>query len=302
MACAATRPPSDSRRAALEAIVARCGGGELPPNVALMHLIAEAAHREDVDALLAPGERPGADESVLRLAALWRETPGAWDLVRSVLADAAASSEGETPAIADLFDRLAVKTPDAASALYALGRSDVLDAGTASIVDAMERWGLVRSDTDVLDVGCGSGRITRALATRVRSVAGVDVSIAMLERARAACAGHENVRFHMAAGTDLGAFPDGSFDLVTAVDVVPYVEMLGPAATERLLSETARVLKGGGSLLAFNWSYRKPLEDQRRDVGDAAARVGFVVIRSGTRDVDWWDGRTFHLRRYGQAE
>jgi len=30
--------------------------------------------------------------------------------------------------------------------------------------------------------------------------------------------------------------------------------------------------------------------------------VGFEVIRSGTRDVDWWDGRTFHLRRYGQAE
>lgn len=302
MAETRSRPRSDTVRTTLEDIVSRCDAGDLAPNVALMQIISAAANREDVDALLARSDELSANASILQIRKLWQETPGAWELVRSVLADAAASCESSSPAVTELFDRLASETPDAASALYALGRRDVLEAATASIAGAIARWGLVHADCDVLDVGCGSGRIVRALAPRVRSIVGIDVSAGMIARAREACAGHGNASFRIAAGTDLAAFADASFDLVTAVDVVPYVEMVGTAAIDGMLSEAARVLKPGGNLLAFNWSYRQTLDEQRASVAASAARCGFEVIRNGTRDVEWWDGRTFHLRRISQLE
>ena len=44
---------------------------------------------------------------------------------------------------------------------------------------------------DVLDVGCGLGRLTSALARGNREVLGIDLSPAMIERARS---GHRAVR------------------------------------------------------------------------------------------------------------
>lgn len=51
--------------------------------------------------------------------------------------------------------------------------------------------------TDMLDIGCGAGRYTLALAGRVRSATGVDIAPAMVAaaEARAAYEGIENARF-----------------------------------------------------------------------------------------------------------
>src|SRR5262245_27700481 len=42
----------------------------------------------------------------------------------------------------------------------------------------------IRSSDDVLDMGCGTGRFTIPIAQKARKVSGIDVSAAMLAKAR----------------------------------------------------------------------------------------------------------------------
>ena len=55
----------------------------------------------------------------------------------------------------------------------------------------------------VLDIGCGSGRVTRALAELFGEAHGVDVSGEMIRLARAACFSHPNAFFYQNNGMDL---------------------------------------------------------------------------------------------------
>jgi SAM-dependent methyltransferase len=75
----------------------------------------------------------------------------------------------------------------------------------------------VPADARVLDVGCGTGDVTRdaARAARRGSVTGIDLSSAMLERARelAAALGIHNVTF-LHGDAQRFPFAPGSFDLV----------------------------------------------------------------------------------------
>ena len=68
----------------------------------------------------------------------------------------------------------------------------------------------------LLDLGCGTGRLTRAIARRAQEVTAVDVSPEMLRLAREHCAGHGNVAFVEA---DLFNLPLtlGVFDCVISV-------------------------------------------------------------------------------------
>lgn len=59
-----------------------------------------------------------------------------------------------------------------------------------------------------VEVGCGPGRMTALLAGRFDEVLALDVSPAMLERARAAVPA-PNVRFHEVSGERLDGVPDG---------------------------------------------------------------------------------------------
>ena len=71
--------------------------------------------------------------------------------------------------------------------------------------------------------------------------------------------------FAQASGRDLAGFADGSFDLVLAVDSLPYVFRAGgEALLAAMLAEIARALRPGGELLALNLTYR----------GDPARRPG----------------------------
>jgi len=90
-----------------------------------------------------------------------------------------------------------------------------------------------------LDLSCGPGRTTRELLARAegRAVFGVDISRAMLERARAAAPGAVLVR----ADAATLPFDDGVFGAVVnlaALDLYPE-----PA---RVIAESARVLAPGG--------------------------------------------------------
>ena len=105
----------------------------------------------------------------------------------------------------------------------------------------------------VLDVGCGSGAVTRELARRVGSgglAIGVDPSPALLavarELAREAGVGGR-VQFREGNALRL-PFPDRSFDAVVCVTVLSHVPN-GEAA----IPELVRVLRSGGRLGVFDF-------------------------------------------------
>lgn len=292
---------ADAAAVRLHDVLDQCASGRLPANVALMQAIGAAGSPDEFEraAHRAVAGSTGVEADRLQhLVALWQQSPNAWQTVRAVLAEvdrspltaARPASEG----FAELFDRLAEVAPDAASALYALGRPDILDAATASIVETLAHWGLLGRDRDVLDLGCGAGRVSLAVAEHVRSVAGIDVSRAMLALARSRRKAANNVTFHLTDGSSLTGFGDACFDLVTAVDVFPYL-VAGEDTSARHIQECARVLRPGGALVIFNFSYTLALVEQCRLVDERATGARMSVVRSGTRDLRWWDGVTFHL-------
>jgi cyclopropane fatty-acyl-phospholipid synthase-like methyltransferase len=98
----------------------------------------------------------------------------------------------------------------------------------------------------VLDLGCGWGTISFALAHRVREMVGLDFS----ERSIAFCKsqkearGVESVRFVQADARGSG-LPEESFDLIIAADLF---EHLYPDDSVRVIEECHRLLTAGGRL------------------------------------------------------
>lgn len=97
----------------------------------------------------------------------------------------------------------------------------------------------------VLDVATGTGFTALAFAPFVHSVVGLDVSTGMLRQAEkhAERRGIANAVFQEGTAESL-PFADGSFELVTC-RIAPHHFLSVP----KFLSETARVLKPGGSLV-----------------------------------------------------
>jgi 2-polyprenyl-6-hydroxyphenyl methylase/3-demethylubiquinone-9 3-methyltransferase len=95
-----------------------------------------------------------------------------------------------------------------------------------------------------LDVGCGGGLLAEEFARLGCLVVGVDPSEESLAAARAhAAAQGLAIDYRRAAGEAL-PFADASFDLVYCCDVLEHVTDL-----RRVIAETARVLKPGGTYL-----------------------------------------------------
>jgi ubiquinone/menaquinone biosynthesis C-methylase UbiE len=96
----------------------------------------------------------------------------------------------------------------------------------------------------VVEIGCGIGRMTRAIATRSKHVIGVDVSTEMVERARESLADLDNVELMVGDGRDLGTLADSSADIVYSFIVFQHIP--DPAITCSYIREIGRVLRPGG--------------------------------------------------------
>lgn len=292
----------------LRETLARAAAG-MPGNVALMHLFMNASRPDEAERALrdAAGRlrSTGDDAGTARLLALLdllRVNPQAAGVVRSVLGgldhDRDAVEAGDQLSYwAAAFDRAARHNPEASVALYALGNADLLASATAEVVDRLGDWGLLASETECLDLGCGIGRFETALAGRVRRIVGVDISEAMVETARRRTEGLRNVEIRQVAGRDLAGFAARSFDLVLAVDAFPYLVQSGRSLADAMLAEMARVLRPGGHLVILNFSYRGDLELDRTDVRDFADSSRLTPVRDGSADFQFWDGVTFMLRK-----
>jgi ubiquinone/menaquinone biosynthesis C-methylase UbiE len=103
----------------------------------------------------------------------------------------------------------------------------------------------------VLEVGCGTGVLTRMIARwpSVGEVVGVDPAPSLLRRARDLAAGIPNIRFEEADGRSL-PFDPLSFDVVVFDSTLSHVP-----EPERALAEARRVLRPLGCLAAFDGDY-----------------------------------------------
>jgi SAM-dependent methyltransferase len=144
--------------------------------------------------------------------------------------------------------------------------------------------GLIDEEWSVGDLGAGTGAVAATLAPFVREVVAVDASPAMLQAARRRLQGVSNVSIHRG---ELEALPlqDETLDAATLILVLPYL-----AQAERVLAETARVLKPGGRVVVCDLlphdreSYRQQLGHVRlgfseAQIRDALGEAGFDGIR-----------------------
>lgn len=97
-----------------------------------------------------------------------------------------------------------------------------------------------------LDIGCGTGQLTLALAQRGWSATGVDYSPAMTDLCRQNCVQHSlEASFICESIFDLDFDPHG-FDLITAMGFIEYISL---PQLDLFFSKCAQWLKKGGKLV-----------------------------------------------------
>ena len=123
---------------------------------------------------------------------------------------------------------------------------------------------------DLLDVGCGQGRILKLLATRAHRVVGVDVDsdARRLARAELLLAGSPNCSLRQGDMYSL-PFDDGEFDTIILDDVLP-----GADRPTGVIEEALRLLTAGGRVLLLATIGAEGAEHTRKQFTDWAAQTG----------------------------
>ena len=155
---------------------------------------------------------------------------------------------------------------------------------TAADVDFVEQRLGLAPGSRIVDVPCGSGRHSIALAARGHTVTGLDISAEAIEHARRAAAEADvKVDFHLAEMRDVP--PDG-FD--AAVCMGNSFGYLDPAGTRAFVAALASAVRpGGGLVVDYSAAAESVLpgytgEDRTMQAGDitVATTTEYDVARS----------------------
>ena len=162
-----------------------------------------------------------------------KEQQAKLDYLRAATGDAIGSLDQHSMAIG-VFDNFADSYEEK---LKLLGNN-----GPDLIREALKQIGLPKNRSRrVLDAGCGTGLCAKFLRPYAKHIMGVDISVAMLEKARAKRSYNELAR------TDLSiraTFPEGQYDLVICADVLVYFGSL-----DTVFANFHDVMRPGGTLL-----------------------------------------------------
>lgn len=152
---------------------------------------------------------------------------------------------------------------------------------------------LSRTDTDsvILDLGCGYGRVAVRLAEKARQVTGIDISSDNIKLAEK-CFSLPNIRYHVMDAIALD-FPDDTFDLTLCIQNGISAFRVNP---EALIREALRVTRKGGLLLfssysdkfwndRLHWFHIQSKEGLIGEIDDDLTKNGVIVCRDGFRAV-----------------
>jgi SAM-dependent methyltransferase len=143
----------------------------------------------------------------------------------------------------------------------------------------------------VLELGCGTGYFTRALARSGADIVAIDVSPDLLKIARANCSA-PNVRYEIQNAYEM-SYSDAVFDFIVGSSVLHHLEI------EAALREIYRVLKPGGTIcftepnmLNPQIAIQKNVPWVKRKLGDSPDETAFfrwplrrLLEETGYRDV-----------------
>lgn len=139
-------------------------------------------------------------------------------------------------------------------------RRAVMPQGTGRILDERSLdadhaalAALLRPGLTVLDVGCGTGAITRGIADAVSPdgrVCGIDISDGLIARAAADSGGRRNLRFEVADIREERW--EAAFDVVTAARVLQWL-----ADPERAVAAMARAARPGGTVTVLDYDHTR---------------------------------------------
>lgn len=145
----------------------------------------------------------------------------------------------------------------------------VLQPGRRAVLEALN----LKPGDRVLEVGVGTG-ISLPLYPRNVCITGIDVSLEMLEKARARVerAKLSNVEALLEMDAEAMAFPDASFDKVVAMYVVSVVPR-----PEKLLEELHRVCRPDGDIFIVNhFQSENPIVGRlERALAGFSSQIGF---------------------------
>lgn len=173
-----------------------------------------------------------------------------------------------------------------------IGGSDFEGAGQ-ELLQYCIRYGKMQPHHHVLDVGCGIGRVARAMAGYLNSDGAYDgfdiVDVGIDWCRRNITTRLPNFRFHIADVHSGGYHPDGAFDAAEYVFPFPSntfdFAFLGsvfthmkPADVSNYLAEIARVLKVGGRCLI---TYFLQNAETRRLASEGKGQIKFAHRRDG---------------------
>ena len=173
--------------------------------------------------------------------------------------------------------------PDRLARIAEMERWHFWFMGRQAVVDQMWRKHLAGT-VDVLDVGCGTGHTSRALAARGHRVVGLDMRPEGLFALRQA---EPDARLIQAEAPHL-PFAAGSFDAALLLDVLEHVD------DRSLLQQARYVLRPGGWLvltvpaLPWLWSYRDRAAGHLRRYTRAGLRQALSSEGYAIRDLRYY--------------
>ena len=123
---------------------------------------------------------------------------------------------------------------------------ELLRSGFKDIADAVARSRMkTGAERTLLEIGCGMGRCTGALAELFQHVTSIDVNAAFIARARENTPA-QNVTFQVSDGASIRLFPDGAFDTIFCMEVFHHLE---PSVLDRYFREAWCMLRPGGEFV-----------------------------------------------------
>jgi len=124
---------------------------------------------------------------------------------------------------------------------YASGEQTVAEEILTDMINICQ--GKEPKQMRVLEIGCGAGRVTRALANLFGEAYAVDVSGEMIAQAKMGLANHPNAQVFQNNGKDLSVLPEIGYDF--AFSTIVFQHIPSKEVIETYVREVGRLLRPG---------------------------------------------------------